>query len=94
MVQSLSVDPALDSCEDAAFASIFYPSSHNIFVGKTSFHVHFIGVVIEDLHATLFQAMGISPRLAYEVCRRLIGAGIMVRVSRRAVGDPCPLPRR
>jgi hypothetical protein len=27
-------------------------------------------VVIEDLHATLFQALGISPKLAYEIEQR------------------------
>ena len=27
-------------------------------------------VIIEDLHATLYTALGISPRLAYEVERR------------------------
>ena len=27
-------------------------------------------VVIEDLHATLYQAMGISPKLSYEIEKR------------------------
>jgi hypothetical protein len=39
-------------------------------------------VVIEDLHATLYHAMGISPRLAYEVERRPF------YVTRDGVGKP------
>ena len=27
-------------------------------------------MVIEDLHATIFQALGISPKLAYEIEKR------------------------
>ncbi len=39
-------------------------------------------VVIEDLHATLFQAMGISPKLAYEIEKRPF------YVTRDALGKP------
>jgi len=39
-------------------------------------------VVIEDLHASLFNAMGISPKLAYEVEKRPF------YVTRDGVGQP------
>jgi hypothetical protein len=39
-------------------------------------------VVIEDLHATLYKAMGISPKLAYEVEKRPF------YVTRDGLGQP------
>ncbi|MBI4657368.1 MAG: DUF1501 domain-containing protein [Verrucomicrobia bacterium] len=41
-------------------------------------------VVIEDLHATLFQALGISPKLAYEIEKRPF------YVTRDGLGKPIP----
>ena len=39
-------------------------------------------VVIEDLHATIYQALGISPRLSYEIEKRPF------YVTRDGVGKP------
>ena len=41
-------------------------------------------VVIEDLHATIFRALGISPRLSYEIEQRPF------YVTRDGKGTPIP----
>jgi len=41
-------------------------------------------VIIEDLHASIYQALGISPKLSYEIERRPF------YVTRDALGKPIP----